>query len=147
MPALQTRLLDIAYRDYGPAEGRVVLLLHGWPDDPSTWDGVPPKLNDAGFRTLAPTTRGLGETISANTPRTGNTAVLALYAIEMLDAPGIQRFSVAGHDWGANIAEMLAVGWPNRVERIAMLSTPPRLGVLSLPAILARTQWYHWFQQ
>jgi pimeloyl-ACP methyl ester carboxylesterase len=149
MPTIQTRLLEIAYKDDGPRDAPVVLLLHGWPDDASTWDAVVPVLNAAGFRTLAPTARGLGATrfLSADTRRSGNTAMLALDAIELLDGLGVGTFSVAGHDWGANIAEMLAVGWPDRVERIAMLSTPSRLGGLKTPPLWhARRQWYHWFQ-
>lgn len=149
MPMIKTSLLEIAYRDSGPLDAPVVLLLHGWPDDSSTWDAIIPVLNDAGLRTIAPTARGFGETrfLSADTPRTGNTARLVLDAIEMMDALGIERFSVAGHDWGANMAEMLAVGWPKRVDRIAMLSTPSRLGGLSTPPFgQARRQWYHWFQ-
>ena len=123
--------------------------MHGWPDDATTWDGIYPSLNAAGFRTLAPTLRGFGATrfLSASTPRTGNTAVLALDAIELLDALHIRHVWVAGHDWGSNIAEMLAVGWPDRVRRIAMLSTPSRLGGLKTsPFWHARLQWYHWFQ-
>jgi pimeloyl-ACP methyl ester carboxylesterase len=73
--------------------------------------------------------------------------MLVLDTIELLDGLGVETFSVAGHDWGANMAEMLAVGWPDRVERIAMLSTPSRLGGLKTPPFWhARLQWYHWFQ-
>ena len=149
MPTVRTKLLEVAYRDDGPRSGHAVLLLHGWPDDASAWDAVIPVLNEAGLRTIAPTTRGFGETrfLSADTPRTGNTARLALDVIEMLDVLGVEKFSVAGHDWGANVAEMLAVGWGERVERMAMLSTPPRLGGMATPPFWhARLQWYHWFQ-
>ncbi len=149
MPVVQTSLLDLAYRDDGPRDAPVVLLLHGWPDDASTWDGVIPLLNEVGLRTIAPTARGFGATRfrSPDTRRTGNTAMLALDTIEMLDALGVAQCSVAGHDWGANMAEMLAVGWPTRVNRIALLSTPPRLGGLRTPPFWhARLQWYHWFQ-
>jgi pimeloyl-ACP methyl ester carboxylesterase len=149
MAKIQTSLLEIAYRDDGPRDGQVVLLLHGWPDDSSTWDGVIPVLNAAGLRTITPTTRGFGETrfLSSDTPRTGNTAMLVLDVIEMLNVLGVAKFSIAGHDWGSNMAETLAVGWPDRVDRIAMLSTPPRLGgVPNSPFWHARLQWYHWLQ-
>ena len=146
---IQTSLLDVSYKDDGPSDAPVILLLHGWPDDSSTWDAVIPLLNKEGFRTIAPNLRGFGATqfLSPDTPRTGNTAMLVLDAIELLDALGVKRFSVAGHDWGANMTEMLAIGWPDRVDRIAILSTPPRLGGLPKPPFWhARLQWYHWFQ-
>lgn len=149
IPTIETRWLEVAYRDDGPTDAPVVLLLHGWPDDSSTWDAIIPFLNGAGLRTIAPTMRGCGETrfLSPRTPRTGNAAMLALDAIEMLDGLGVGRVSVAGHDWGANMAAILAVGWPGRVERIAMLSSPPRLGAVQpLSFWHARLQWYHWFQ-
>lgn len=149
MPTILTSDLDIACEDGGPADGPVVLLLHGWPDDASTWAKVAPVLNDAGLRTIAPMLRGSGDTRfrSAETPRTGNSGILAMDAIALLDALDVVRFSVAGHDWGSNMAESLAIGWPERVERMAMLSSPPRLGGMPTPSFeQAQRQWYHWFQ-
>ena len=67
-------------------------------------------------------------------------------AIALLDGLGVDKFMVAGHDWGSNTAEALAIGWPDRVRRLAMLSTPPRLGGLPTPPFWhAQLQWYHWF--
>jgi len=149
MPTIKTSLLDIAYRDDGPAEAPVVLLLHGWPDDASTWDAVIPVLNAAGFRTIAPMIRGFGTTRfrASDTPRTGNTAMVALDAVALLDALDIGEFLVAGHDWGSSAAAALAVGWPARVGRIAMLSSPPQLGGRVMSSFRhARLQWYHWLQ-
>jgi len=148
MPVITTPTLAIAYTDTGPREGDAVLLLHGWPDDSSTWDDVLPALHAAGLRTIVPSLRGFGETrfVAADTPRTGNSAVLAMDAIALMDGLGIARFMVAGHDWGSNIAEALAVGWPDRVQRIAMLATPPRLGGMPTPPFeQTQRQWYHWF--
>ena len=149
MKTITTEYLDIAYRDQGPEEGPALLLLHGWPDDASTWDKVAPGLNSAGFRTIIPYHRGFGGTRfrSAETARSGDTAILAMDAIALLDALGLTAVSVAGHDWGSNMAEALAVGWPARIQRIAMLSTPPRLGGMPTPSFAqVRRQWYHWFQ-
>lgn len=149
MAKIETSLLEVSYRDDGPRDAPVVLLLHGWPDDASTWDAVVPVLNEAGLRTIVPTLRGFGDTrfLSPQTSRTGNAAMLAIDAIETLDALGIDRVFVAGHDWGASIAEMMAVGWGARIDRLAMLSSPPRLGGLKTPPFWhARLQWYHWFQ-
>ncbi|MCT8002720.1 alpha/beta hydrolase [Sphingomonas sanguinis] len=148
MPSISTDHLSIAYDLYGPEGAPVVLLLHGWPDDATTWDKVAPRLAQAGLRVVVPTLRGFGATRFRHdhTPRTGDSAILALDAIALMDALRIGRFMVAGHDWGSNIAEALAVGWPERVQRLAMLSTPPRLGGMATPSFdQAQRQWYHWF--
>ncbi len=108
--------LSIACDLYGSEDAPVVLLLHGWPDDATTWDRVAPRLAQAGLRVVVPTLRGFGATrFRHDHTRTGDSAILALDAIALMDALGIDRFMVAGHDWGSNIAEALAVGWPERV--------------------------------
>ena len=149
MPSVATDQLEIAYAEGGPADGPPVLLLHGWPDDASTWDKIAGRLNATGFRTLAPSLRGFGETRfrSSGARRTGNSGMLALDAMAFMDALKVRRFGVAGHDWGSNTAEAMAVGWPKRVRRLAMLSSPPRLGGLATPSFEhAQLEWYHWFQ-
>ena len=95
-----------------------------------------------------PSLRGFGETrfTSDAAPRAADSAMLALDAISLLDALQVERFMVAGQDWGANIAEALAVGWPDRVERMALMSSPPRLGGVPTPPFeQCERQWYHWF--
>ena len=148
MPTITTDHLSIACDLYGSEDAPVVLLLHGWPDDATTWDRVAPRLAQAGLRVVVPTLRGFGATRFRHdhTPRTGDSAILALDAIALMDKLGIDRFMVAGHDWGSNIAEALAVGWPERVRKLALLSTPPRLGGMPTPSFdQAQRQWYHWF--
>jgi len=148
MPTVARDDLIIDYRELGGRDAPAILLIHGWPDDASTWDAVAPVLAEAGFRVIVPTLRGFGATrfADAAAPRTGNSAMLAIDAIALMDALGIARFMVAGHDWGSNTAEALAVGWPERIVRLAMLSTPPRLGGMPTPPFeQAQRQWYHWF--
>lgn len=148
MATLATPDLEIDYADDGPRDGPVVLLLHGWPDDRSSWEPVAAMLAAAGLRAITPSLRGFGATrfTSAGVARTGDSAMLALDAIALLDGLGVERFSVAGHDWGSNAAEALAVGWPDRVARLAMLATPPRLGGIATPPFeQTQRQWYHWF--
>lgn len=148
LPTLQTDELAITYEDSGSGERGTAVLLHGWPDDASTWTAVAPALNRAGLRTIVPTLRGFGGTrfLTAAAPRTGNSGILAMDVIALVDGLGIGRFAVAGHDWGSNVAEALAVGWPGRVERLAMLSTPPRLGGMPTPPFWhAQLEWYRWF--
>ncbi|MCJ2124922.1 alpha/beta fold hydrolase [Methylobacterium sp. J-077] len=146
---VKTTLLDVNVDVAGPAGGPAVLLLHGWPDDATAWTTVAGHLNEAGFRTVTPALRGFGGTRfrSADMPRTGNSGILAHDAIDLMDAMGIETFMVAGHDWGSNAAEAMAVGWPGRVSRMAMLSTPSRLGGMPTPPFpQCQRQWYHWFQ-
>lgn len=139
--------LSIAYLDEGPRDGPVALLLHGWPDDATTWKHVSSRLNSDGIRTIVPTLRGFGETvIKPGGARSGDVGILAMDAIALLDGLGVGHFHIAGHDWGSNIAEAIAVGWPERVNSIAQLSTPPRIGGVPTSGFLqARRQWYHWF--
>ncbi len=148
MPMITAGDLNMEVSLYGAEEGQPLLLIHGWPDDASTWDQVAPALAAEGFRVIVPTLRGFGATrfLNNNTSRNGNSAMLAIDMIALLDALGIDRFMVAAHDWGSNTAEALAVGWPERVERMAMLSTPPRLGGMATPPFeQTQRQWYHWF--
>ena len=147
MPDISTEHLTIHYADHGAPTAQPVLLIHGWPDDASTWDEVAHALADAGLRVIVPTLRGFGATrFVGDAARTGNSAMLAMDMIALMDGLGIDRFMVAGHDWGSNTAEAMAVGWPERIERLAMLSTPPRLGGMPTPPFeQAQRQWYHWF--
>ena len=149
MPShVATPLLRIAYEDSGPADGPPVLLLHGWPDDPRTYDKVAPALNQAGFRTIAPWLRGYGETtfMSPVTMRSGEIVAMAQDALDLADALGLKTFAVVGHDWGARIAYVLAIVAPERVTRIAALSVGWQPGELPTPNFeQARKYWYQWF--
>ncbi|WP_244490513.1 alpha/beta fold hydrolase [Rhizobium sp. Root708] len=148
MPHLDTESLRIAFIETGAQHGNPVLFLHGWPDDASTWEAVVSRLASNRLRMVIPTLRGFGATTfkSEDLPRTANSAVLAMDAIALMDGLGIERFSAVGHDWGSNIAEALAIGWPERVDRIALLSSMPRMGGLQLPPFSqAQRYWYHWF--
>lgn len=148
MPRCDTPDLHITFDETGARDGHPVLLLHGWPDDASTWKDMSVLLQERKLRLIAPYLRGFGGTTfrDQRTLRTANGAVLAMDAIDLLDRLGIDRFSVVGHDWGSNIAEALAIGWPDRVARIALLSSLPRMGGLKTPTFQqAQRYWYHWF--
>ncbi len=148
MPHVQTEDLDIAFFETGAQHGKPVLLLHGWPDDATTWNAVAERLKDRHLRLVIPFLRGFGPTTFRNNsaPRTANGGILAMDAIALMDGLGIERFSVVGHDWGSHIAECLAIGWPGRVERIVQLSSTPRMGGLRTPPFRqAQLYWYQWF--
>ena len=145
---VDTPVLRIAYQAGGPENGEPVLLLHGWPDDATTFDEVAPLLHQAGYRTFAPWLRGFGPTtfLSAATLRSGQIAALAQDALDLADALGLERFAVVGHDWGARIAYLLASVFPERIPRIAVLSVAWQPGELTTPPYSqAKAYWYQWF--
>ncbi|HXO76978.1 MAG TPA: alpha/beta hydrolase [Puia sp.] len=149
MLAIKTSLLEISFLDEGPGQGPVIFLLHGWPDDIRAWSQVAPILNAAGFRTIIPYLRGFGPTrfLAKETVRDGRGIALAQDAIDLADALGIPAFFVAGHDWGARAAYLLAALFPSRVGRIAAISLAfqPR-GEFPIPSFpQARLFWYMWF--
>lgn len=149
MLAVKTSLLEISFLDEGPRQGPVVFLLHGWPDDIRAWGKVAPLLNAAGFRTIVPYLRGFGLTrfLAKETLRDGRGVALAQDVIDLADALGITNFFVAGHDWGARAAYLLAALFPPRVLKIAAiaLAFQPR-GEFPIPAFpQARLFWYQWF--
>jgi pimeloyl-ACP methyl ester carboxylesterase len=148
MSKLETDDIQIHFTEHGSARGQPVLLLHGWPDDASTWDAVIERMPADRYRLIIPTIRGFGESVFKHdsAPRTANSGILALDAIALMDGLGLDRFSAVGHDWGSNIAEALAIGWPDRVDRIALLSSMPRMGGLSTPPFWhSQRDWYQWF--
>jgi pimeloyl-ACP methyl ester carboxylesterase len=148
MLQLKTDVLDIGYEDAGPPDGHPVLLLHGWPDDVRTYDGVAPALQAAGFRTLVPSLRGFGPTrfLSADGPRSGQVAAMAQDALDFAGALNLHRFSVVGHDWGARIAYFLASIVPNRIARMVTLSLGWDPGAVKTPSLdQVRRFWYQWF--
>jgi pimeloyl-ACP methyl ester carboxylesterase len=149
MPTVRTSLLEIAYHEGGPPDGPPVLLLHGWPDGALGWREVAERLGAAGLRTIAPYLRGFAPTrfLDASTPREASTVALARDAVELVSALGIATFAVAGHDWGARAAYVLAGLFPERVTRCAGLSVAfaPR-GEFATPSFAqARRFWYQWF--
>ncbi|CAL8475965.1 alpha/beta fold hydrolase [Caballeronia sp. S22] len=145
----RTPTLDIAYADSGPADGPIVLLIHGWPDAARAWNAVAARLNEAGYRSIVPELRGAGGTrfLRDDTVRDGSGVALANDAVDLADALGIAQFDVVGHDWGARAAYTISALFPDRVRRMAALALAyqPR-GVFELPDFSqARRFWYQWF--
>src|SRR5262245_7041950 len=103
-------LLNVGYADIGPADGRAAVLLHGWPYDIHSYVDVVPLLASAGYRVVVPYLRGSGTTrfLSDATFRNGEQAALALDVIALLDALEIQSAILAGFDWGARTADIVA---------------------------------------
>ena len=116
--------LSIGYAEVGPADGPAILLLHGWPYDIHAFVDVAPLLAAAGYRVIVPYLRGYGDTrfLAADTPRNGQQAALAADGIALLDALKIDRAVVAGFDWGARTADIMAALWPQRCKALVSVS-------------------------
>lgn len=121
---INTGTLSTGYFETGPANGPVVILLHGWPYDIHSFAEVAPLLAAKGYRVIVPHLRGYGTTtfLSADTPRNGQQAVLAMDIIELMDALKIEKALIAGYDWGARTANIVAALWPERVKAMVSVS-------------------------
>jgi len=121
---IEAGVLDVGYAEAGPTDGPVVILLHGWPYDIYAFVDVVPVLATAGFRVIVPWLRGYGTTrfLSGETPRNGQQAALATDVIALMDALKIEKAVVAGFDWGARTADIVAAIWPQRVKALVSVS-------------------------
>jgi len=144
-------LLNAGYVDAGPSDGPTVLLLHGWPYDIHTYADATPLLAKAGYRMIVPYLRGYGSTrfLSDKTRRNGEQAALALDAIALLDALGIERVIVGGCDWGARTANILAALWPERCKGLVSVSGyligSQEAGKQPLPPEAELQWWYQYY--
>jgi pimeloyl-ACP methyl ester carboxylesterase len=144
-------VLNVGYIDAGPADGRAVLLLHGWPYDVHAFAEVTPALAAAGHRVVVPYVRGYGPTrfLSEATPRNGEQAALAVDVIALLDALGIDRAILAGFDWGARTADIVAALSPERVEGLVSVSGyligSVEANRLPLPPRAEAAWWYQFY--
>lgn len=144
-------VLNVGYADLGPRNGPVALLLHGWPYDIHTYEEVAPLLAAQGWRVLVPYLRGYGSTrfLSEQTPRNAQQTAIAADAIALLDALGIEQAVVAGCDWGARTACVMAALWPQRVKALVSVSgylvTNPRAGAAPLAPADELAWWYQFY--
>jgi pimeloyl-ACP methyl ester carboxylesterase len=116
--------LSIGYAEAGPGNGPVVILLHGWPYDIYSFAEVTPLLAAAGYRVIVPYLRGYGTTrfLSADTPRNGQQAVVAVDIIALMDALKIDKAVFGGFDWGARTVNIIAALWPERCKAMVSVS-------------------------
>ena len=117
-------VLNVGYAEAGPADGRVVILLHGWPYDIYSYVDVAPLLASAGYRVIIPYLRGYGTTrfLASETVRNGQQSVIAVDIIALMDALKIEKATIAGYDWGARTANIIAALWPERCKAIVSVS-------------------------
>ncbi|HKG99710.1 MAG TPA: alpha/beta fold hydrolase, partial [Bradyrhizobium sp.] len=147
---IEAGLLHIGYAEAGPADGEPVILLHGWPYDIYSFVDVARLLASAGYRVFVPYLRGYGTTrfLSDATLRNGQPSAIASDMIAFMDALRIEKAVLAGFDWGARTANIMAALWPQRCK--AMVSASGYLignqeaGRMPLPPA-AELQWWYQF--
>ena len=109
-------VLNIAYYEAGPADGPVVMLMHGFPYDIHSFVDVAPMLAAQGCRVIVPYLRGYGPTrfLDPATPRSGEQAAMGADLMALADALDVKRAVFAGYDWGGRAACVAAALWPDR---------------------------------
>jgi pimeloyl-ACP methyl ester carboxylesterase len=143
--------LDIGFVEQGPLDGPPVLLLHGRPYDIHTYEAVAPLLASAGYRVIAPYLRGFGTTkfLSKDEVRNGQQSAFAADAIALLDALGIEKAIIAGCDWGARTACILAALWPERCAALVSVSGyligSQEANMTPLPPAAELSWWYQFY--
>ncbi len=134
--------------DAGPADGAPVVLLHGFPANPRSWERVTPFLVDAGHRVLVPAQRGYCPGARPSRRRDYRLGELVDDVVALADHASLAHFAVAGHDWGAAVAWALAARYPERISSLTALSVPhPRAFLRALGSTQAFRSWYLAFFQ
>src|SRR6266404_4166104 len=144
-------LLNVGYAELGPTDGPAVILLHGWPYDIHSYVDVAPLLASAGYRVIVPYLRGYGTTrfLSSDTFRNGQQSVVALDAIALMDALKIPKAIIAGFDWGARTADIIAALWPERCKALISVSGyligSQESNKMPLPPKAELAWWYQYY--
>ena len=144
-------LLNIGYAEVGPANGRPVILLHGWPYDIYAFADVAPLLAAKGYRVIVPYLRGYGTTrfLSSDTVRNGQQSVVALDIINLMDALKIDKAVIGGFDWGARTANIIGALWPQRCKAMVSVSGyligSPDANKAPLPPQAEFEWWYQFY--
>jgi pimeloyl-ACP methyl ester carboxylesterase len=148
---IRAGLLDVGYVEAGNPEGQPVILLHGWPYDIHAFAQVTPILAAQGFRVIVPHLRGYGTTrfLREDTLRNGQPSALTADIIALMDALGIPQAVLAGFDWGARTADIIAALWPERCKALVSVSGyligSQEAGKNPLPPKAEQSWWYQFY--
>ena len=148
---IEAGVLNVGYAEAGPADGPPVILLHGWPYDIHAFVDVAPLLASAGYRVIVPYVRGYGTTrfLSSETVRNGQPSAIAVDTIALMDALKIERATLAGFDWGARTADIIAALWPERCKALVSVSGyligSQEAGKMPLPPKAELQWWYQYY--
>jgi len=144
-------LLNVGYAEAGPIDGPAVILLHGWPYDIHSFVDVAPNLASVGYHVIVPYLRGFGTTrfLSSETLRNGQPSAIALDIIALMDALKIKKAILAGFDWGARTACIMAALWPERCKALVSVSGyligSQEAGRMPLPPKAELQWWYQYY--
>jgi len=148
---IEAGLLNIGYAETGPANGRPVILLHGWPYDIYSFVDVAPLLAAKGYRVIVPYMRGFGTTrfLSSNTVRNSQPSALAADTVALMDALKIDKAVIGAFDLGARSANIIAALWPERCKAMISVSgyliSSQEANKLPLPPQAEFTWWYQFY--
>jgi pimeloyl-ACP methyl ester carboxylesterase len=142
-------VLNVGYVEAGPADGRAVILMHGFPYDIHSYADVAPLLAAEGYRVVVPYFRGHGTTtfLSAATPRNVDQVAFALDILALMDALGIEQAILAGYDWGSRTGDIIAALWPQRVKALVSVTGYLITNLAAQKRPLApMLEWAWWYQ-
>jgi len=148
---VDTAELSIGYAEAGPADAPAVILLHGWPYDIHSYADVAPALAASGHRVIIPYLRGYGPTrfLSPQTLRSGQPVAVAADIVALMDALQIRTATLAGYDWGARTANIIAALWPERCKAMVSVSGyligSQQAGRMPLPPAAEQQWWYQFY--
>jgi pimeloyl-ACP methyl ester carboxylesterase len=142
---------NVGYVEAGPADGRPVILMHGFPYDIHSYVEVAPLLAAEGYRVIVPHFRGYGTTsfLSPATPRNVDQVAFALDILALMDALKIESALLAGYDWGSRTGDIIAALWPKRCKALVSVSgyliTNLAANRLPLPPAAENDWWYQYY--
>ena len=148
---IQTPVLNVGYGDHGDPSGFPIILLHGFPYDVRSWDGVVPSLTEAGYRVLAPYLRGYGPTSFRDpaSPRMAQQAAIGQDVVDFAQALDIDRFALAGFDWGLRAACITSILHPEMVTAFVAIGGYSVQNTVSreqpASALSEARRWYQWY--
>ena len=148
---IQTPVLNIGYGDHGESSGFPVMLLHGFPYDVRSFEGVVPLLVEAGYRVLVPYLRGYGPTsfIDPGAPRMAEQAAIGQDVVDFAQALGVDRFALAGFDWGVRAACITSILHPEMVQGFVAMGGYSVQNTVDkeqpAPAFREARMWYQWY--
>ena len=147
----RTPVLNIGYEEHGDASGFPIILLHGFPYDVRSFDGVVPPLVEAGHRVLVPYLRGYGATrfLDPQAPRMAEQAAIGQDVVDFADALSIDQCALAGFDWGLRAACITSILHPEMVHGFVAIGGYSVQNTIDKeePAAAVREarMWYQWY--